>query len=464
MEDTKSEQDDDFVKNIEEESNEEDDVEVKIQTTIAAYNKQKKEEIIPRPESAGNNRVATATRKVADSAKVNVVTFKDADAERKAESAQPRHIQFKQDINVVTSKKDHFYERFNEMVKINHIAPEDFWNPAKQKLNSDEFKDCLDIMGFKFTNDEFEDVIFDITDADFFVTMSAFAKKIECWKLYSTKHHDTNSDALDMIKDSTLKMALESKKKMFAEKQKRNILIRPMSTHNLGSSAHRPFSGISAISGKSKLTTATMTHDPDNRLSNVAESMRPMPVNKSNYYLKKAKEKETKVDEILAITVNRGKNEYEYECLIKMGESNEMSQIIGENFTYRAYKKADGTLKCRVYELDKAVKELTMKELNREHARLKMKVRQHQNLKIWDILMQEKKGTKVFSSFKTVVASNHGAHGDDAKDGKDGKEKSGSKREIQNELKKVLFKTMQLTDQLKNQLKKLENSGLVYNQ
>jgi len=78
-----------------------------------------------------------------------------------------------------------FYERFNDYVRQNHISPEDFWNPNKDKLNSDEFKECLDIIGFAYGREEFEDVVFDITDADFNVTLLSLCSKIKVWENYT---------------------------------------------------------------------------------------------------------------------------------------------------------------------------------------------------------------------------------------------------------------------------------------
>ena len=62
--------------------------------------------------------------------------------------------------------------------------------------------------------------------------------------------------------------------------------------------------------------------------------------NKSAQYLKDAKKKEAKKDQVLALTLSKAKNEFEYDCLVKMGEANELSQSLGETLTYRAYKSA----------------------------------------------------------------------------------------------------------------------------
>jgi hypothetical protein len=69
-------------------------------------------------------------------------------------------------------------------VKNNHISPEDFWNINKEKLTTDEFKECLDMIGFTFSKDEFEDVMFDVADTEFHVTLQDFCNKIDSWKTY----------------------------------------------------------------------------------------------------------------------------------------------------------------------------------------------------------------------------------------------------------------------------------------
>ena len=82
-------------------------------------------------------------------------------------------------------RKELFYERFNDYVKNNHFSPENFWSVNKEKLQADEFKECLEVIGFHFSKDEFEDVMFDVADTKFFVTLPAFCAKIEFWKAYA---------------------------------------------------------------------------------------------------------------------------------------------------------------------------------------------------------------------------------------------------------------------------------------
>ena len=78
---------------------------------------------------------------------------------------------------------------------------------------------------------------------------------------------------------------------------------------------------------------------------------------------KKTEEKE----KLLQLTINRGKNEHEYEGLIKMGEANEYLQKMGSSITYRAYKAADGQLKVKVYDVSERIKDLNLVDFLREY-------------------------------------------------------------------------------------------------
>lgn len=68
---------------------------------------------------------------------------------------------------IIYQKKEIFYERFNDYIKANNITPDTFWNVNKEKLSSDEFKECLEVIGFNFDKDEFGDVVFDVSDDKF---------------------------------------------------------------------------------------------------------------------------------------------------------------------------------------------------------------------------------------------------------------------------------------------------------
>lgn len=53
-------------------------------------------------------------------------------------------------------------------------------------------------------------------------------------------------------------------------------------------------------------------------------------------------------------------------------------------------------MRCHIYELDKFVGELSIKEFLREYNSLKQRYNKKQNLKIWDVLNQKKQGKAHF--------------------------------------------------------------------
>ena len=108
--------------------------------------------------------------------------------------------------------------------------------------------------------------------------------------------------------------------------------------------------------------------------------------------MQKHKEREREIERLLELTINKGKNEYEYEMLIKMGDANELSQNLNSKITYRAYKGAQGNLKVHVYDVDKFMKDLSLEEFQREYNMLKNKYNETRNLKIWEVLSENKKG------------------------------------------------------------------------
>ncbi len=125
-------------------------------------------------------------------------------------------------------------------------------------------KEMLDIAGFEYTGPELEDALFDITNAHFMVVVSKFIKKIKTWQ----KHQNTEK-ALEALKDSTIKLAQNSRNKLSkVESTPKSFLVRPQSsmmyTPQAGKNNKkgRPFSGISEISSaKSKHTFGNTQND-----------------------------------------------------------------------------------------------------------------------------------------------------------------------------------------------------------
>mmetsp|Transcript_12234 Transcript_12234/g.10535 ORF Transcript_12234/g.10535 Transcript_12234/m.10535 type:complete len:133 (-) Transcript_12234:548-946(-) len=128
--------------------------------------------------------------------------------------------------------------------------------------------------------------MFDVADTKFFVTLPAFCAKIEFWKAYAQDRE------LEDIKDNAMKIVSESKKKLTsADSKKKNMMIRPLSGNLYGSA--RPFSGISAISTKSKGTmySTGMDFNKTNAPSNT-DLTRHKTMNQSKSYIKMNKDRE----------------------------------------------------------------------------------------------------------------------------------------------------------------------------
>ena len=66
------------------------------------------------------------------------------------------------------------------------------------------------------------------------------------------------------------------------------------------------------------------------------------------------------------MAINKAKDEYEYELLIKMGEANDLNRDMQSVETFRAYKNAQGNLRVRVFNLDRFVREIKPKEFQKE--------------------------------------------------------------------------------------------------
>ena len=122
-------------------------------------------------------------------------------------------------------------------------------------------------------------------------------------------------DALEQIKENAMKLVSDSHKKFASEKKTKNIRIRPMSSVSQTGN-RRPFSGVSTITHKSKQTgysrpeskyfdSQTDHSTTYSRMMSMNSTNQQYPPNKSAYYLKKAKEKEAKLDQVLALTINK---------------------------------------------------------------------------------------------------------------------------------------------------------------
>lgn len=71
---------------------------------------------------------------------------------------------------------------------------------------------------------------------------------------------------------------------------------------------------------------------------------------KTKYYLKLAKQKKEEEERALALTIDKGKRETEFDCLHKMGEACEIAKILNIPVSFSAFKGPDGSLKIHFFE------------------------------------------------------------------------------------------------------------------
>lgn len=70
---------------------------------------------------------------------------------------------------------------------------------------------------------------------------------------------------------------------------------------------------------------------------------------KTKYYLKIAKQKKEEEERALALTIDKGKRETEFDCLHKMGEACEIAKQLNHPVSFSAFKGADGSLKIHFF-------------------------------------------------------------------------------------------------------------------
>ena len=124
------------------------------------------------------------------------------------------------------------------------------------------------------------------------------------------------------------------------------------------------------------------------------------------------------------------RKEFEYDCLHKMGEANEIAQSLALATTYHAFKDQD--IECHVYEGDQFVEALSLENFLREWRRLKRQQQSANN--------PAKNAGQETEAHPKV-----------------------SKKERQEELKHLLAETKELASRLKDQLKVLEKNGISAN-
>eukprot|EP01016_Furgasonia_blochmanni_P054778 TRINITY_DN9069_c0_g1_i4.p1 TRINITY_DN9069_c0_g1~~TRINITY_DN9069_c0_g1_i4.p1 ORF type:complete len:198 (-),score=27.37 TRINITY_DN9069_c0_g1_i4:71-664(-) len=140
----------------------------------------------------------------------------------------------------------------------------------------------------------------------------------------------------------------------------------------------------------------------------------------------------------------------EYDCIIKIGEANEMLVKMHSTLMFKLHKADDHYVMVGVYDTDILRKELTISEFVREYNILKSQYKQSLPGNIWDSLNEVKKSAK----FQNVVKMT------DEEIERELKMKNAGKKQRQSQLKEALLETMNLVKSIREQIISLQKRGI----
>ena len=87
-----------------------------------------------------------------------------------------------------------------------------------------------------------------------------------------------------------------------------------------------------------------------NNIQNQSELGKTQFEDKTKLYLKLAKQKKEEEERALALTIDKGKRETEFDCLHKMGEACEIAKMLNMPVSFSAFKGPDGSLKIHFFQ------------------------------------------------------------------------------------------------------------------
>jgi len=103
------------------------------------------------------------------------------------------------------------------------------------------------------------------------------------------------------------------------------------------------------------------------------------------------------MDEILNDELKDRKLEFQYECIIKMGEANELQEYLSGPVRYSGYKNPEGVLKCHAFRGDQFVKEMRLEDFIKEYNTLLLKYNVERNKDYWTRLNSKSAAESFYS-------------------------------------------------------------------
>lgn len=341
----------------------------------------------------------------------SIQAHKEASSRPSSSSSRPKTAsRFREEseslTNLIATAVLQVYFRISNFISSKKITKSQILSQFGDYVTAEKFKENFSILGFEITDAE---VNFIFRESG--VPKTGVLRMSDvCSRLINEIQED--EEDTPKFKPNTSNQLVREAQKLLKDSSPKTI--RKVKTGKADRSLKRP---------KSNGSTSYRAQRPPS-----APSRNPYVKN----YLRQSKAKEYKEKANLDTTLDRCRREYEYEIVRKMGEANEILLNIGSNTTYRCIRKDDRSLKCHIYILENFVEEISLENFLREWKRLKNKK------------PAPPETTSVQVTSKSSVAT-----------------AKVKKNERQEELKKLLLETRELTNSLKTQLRVLEQKGII---
>ena len=308
--------------------------------------------------------------------------------------------------NLVASAVLQVYFRISKFLSSKKLSKSQILAQFGEYSTSEKFKENFETLGFELSDSE---VSFIFRDSG--IPKSGVIRIADVYNKLITEAREDEEETPKSSKSNTEKLRKEAEKLLKGGSPKR---IKVHSRKKNENKLQRP----SSCSSRLPRPPSTPSSRKDSYIKN---------------YLRETKIKEYKNKVDLNNTLERCKREFEYEIVKKMGEANEIMSGINSDKTFRCIRKEDRSLKCHIYIKENFVEEISLENFIREWKRIK-------NMKTKAV---EPTSSQLAS--KTVSTTNAKIN----------------KNVRQEELKKLVLETRDLTNSLKLQLKILEDKGIV---
>ena len=312
------------------------------------------------------------------------------------------------------------YRKIQTFTKTNGISRQMLIANLRDYPKMSDFKSGFDDLGLHLTMDEVAIIFKDqgIPKSGIIQTHNIVDLLVQDQELTSLKN-ETQAVA------ETAKVTHKSKS---PKSGKRNLRPQTGSVRSSGTSqTGRPTSATTGITGftgaDKKSNPKRLTMDEIQQELDMIDQREAMMMERNTELRKQTKKKTVKETKNLALTIDKCKREFEYESLHKMGEANEIAQSQNLPISFRALKKENGEIVCHIFEHENFVKEIDLDQFQREWRRMKK---------------TQKGSINLFSEDQRPVSAANAKV---------------NKRDRQDELKRLLLDTKELTNKLKEQLK-----------